>query len=284
MAVRKVQPSVLLDLCKRTTARRASEGHKEQLPTRRKSKSLSRFSTQVIDDTPLSELVAEHEHALQMLRQAFLDAGGELDAHTDPWLLRFLVAVNGHISQGVEWIKRTTAWRIKSGMVERRRQVLAGKTMLEDRDVIRLLQFTPLLISHRTGAHDGPLSILHVGGFDPPRWMAGQGASEFISAGYTILEACATACDVASTAANKLIRREVLLDYHGLALRHLNPLVFVRLRPLLSLPDSHYPEIVGHVACINAPYLFSHVFNIISPWISDDLKVIAAMCEHPLVG
>lgn len=272
LTVRRIEPKALLALCERSGGALHARTAEDTLG-RKRSQGSSRFSTHVLDSTPLSSLLAEHQLAIQVLREAFVDAGGQPDAHTDPWLLRFLAGSDGHIPRAAAWVRRTTSWRVETGMADRRRRALEGQTMLEEPEVVRLLRFAPLLISHRTGVHGGPLSILHVGGFSPASWMAAQDTPQFVAAGHTLLESCATACDVASTAADRLVRQEVLLDYSGLALRHLNPLVFLRLRPLIMLPDRHYPEIIGHVVCVHAPALFSHVFRIISPWISQDLQV-----------
>jgi hypothetical protein len=276
LTVRRIEPKALLALCERSAAAlHARSG--EDTPAQKQAQSSSRFSTQLLDSTPLSSLLAEHQPAIQVLREAFINAGGQPDAHTDAWLLRFLAGCDGHIPRAAAWVKRTTAWREEAGMADLRRRVLAGQTILQHPEVVRLLAHVPLLLSHRTGAHGGPLSILHVGGFSPARWMAAQDTPQFVEAGQALLESCATACDVASTSADRFIRQEILLDYSGLALHHLNPLIFLRLRPLMMLPDRHYPEVVGHVACVHAPALFSQVFRIISPWLSRDLQV---RCER----
>jgi hypothetical protein len=232
LAFKRLDPKTLYALCERSAAARRARAD-DEMPKR--AQSGSRFSTHVLDATPLSSLLSEHRQAIQVLRDAFVEAGGEPDAHTDAWLLRFLAASDGHIPRAAAWVQRTTAWRIESGMACKRRRALEGHTMLEDAEVVRLLRYAPLLISHRTGAHGGPLSILHVGGFSPASWMAAQDTAQFVQAGHALLESCATVCDVASTATDRLIRQEILLDYSGLALRHLNPLVFLRLRPMITV-------------------------------------------------
>ena len=144
--------------------------------------------------------------------------------------------------------------------------------MLDETEVLKLLTLCPMLLSHRTGGKGGPLTLIHVGGFDASRWYATQSAAQFEAAGLMLLEAALANCDRASVEAGRLVRREILLDYDGLALSHVAPRVLLRQRPLLTLPDRWYPELVGRVACVNAPSLFAAVYRVVHPWLSEELR------------
>jgi len=137
VTVAKIDPKTLIAICARSAAETSAAGgpSKKATPvwlTRR-------FSTQVLDSTPLSYLLVEHQDALRALRVAFLEAGGQADPHTDVFLLRFLASSNGHLPHALAWVQRTVAWRAESGMQARRQLVLAGAMLLEEPQVIELI-------------------------------------------------------------------------------------------------------------------------------------------------
>ena len=68
------------------------------------------------------------------------------------------------------------------------------------------------------------------------------------------------------------MRQAVIFDYQELCWAHLSPSVIRRLSAPLSLPDAHYPELVGSVACVHASPLFVHLWGLLSPWLSEGLR------------
>ena len=61
-----------------------------------------------------------------------------------------------------------------------------------------------------------------------------------------------------------LTSQHIVLDYEGLSVVHLNPLIYFRLQAATKIQDAYYPELLAGALCMNTPKLFLSVWNIVS--------------------
>ncbi len=232
-------------------------------------------------DWRLDALSSGQRQHLVNVRAAYSVAGGALDDYTDWLMLRFLVASRWDERRASEWAAATAKWRAKSGAAAIRAEALAGAKLCDDPDMRAMFQHLPLVTAHRTCHRGWPLTILHVGGYEPAALWTALDTKRFHACGYRILEFGLLALDQACAAQGRLVRRSLLLDYSGLAMKHMHPYIYWELQPLLSLPEKYYPELVGRVCCVNAPALYAKVFRIIAPWLGAELVARISVVAPP---
>ncbi len=188
---------------------------------------------------PIDELTPAQEALLLKAREFFLSNGGELDELWQPFLLRFLIGHNWDEAKALAHVAKTARWRAREGAsAARRRIVVDGWKPVDHPALMRLMKCIGFMPCHRTSYDGDQLIIIDVGSFTPERWFALLSERDFADACVHIFEYILYRADEASMRRKCLVRTAVVLDYEGLAWHHLNPRILLRLRPMISLPDT----------------------------------------------
>jgi hypothetical protein len=134
-----------------------------------------------LSDQSYSNLLSKHTDALARMRDAYVRAGGMVDVHTEPFLLRFLVGRDENEEEATRNLLETTKWRQMTGATEARAKILAGTPLLKLHPAVReiCLHF-PVLPSHGYARDGGPVSIFVHDGFHPPALMAKLTPEEYL--------------------------------------------------------------------------------------------------------
>ena len=220
----------------------------------------------------LATLTPAQRAELAAARTTFLAAGGVLDEHADAFLLRFLLVHDFSAAAAAPQLRATAAWRNETGAARVRAEYAAGATLAAHEPFVRMLRTIGAVVGHRSSADGDVLALMHVGSFDPASWLAVMSSEEFSAVVMRLLEFLSYRADALTMASGSLVRVALILDYEGLALKHLDPRIFVRLLPVMAWPDAHYPECLAVALAVNAPWLFSRLWAILSPAFSAALQ------------
>lgn len=225
---------------------------------------------------PTSELAAAlhaNREALVRLRDVLEGAGGEVDAHTDIYLLRFLLAEKGDEAAAARWLHDTTRWRLSIGAVEMRRQALAGAALFDlHPDVRAILSVCQSFPAHGRARDGGPLNIILHDGFSPTRVMETVSSAGFLGSMVALMEHNMAAADATSAASGSLTRMSFVFCYEGLSLSMINMRFLTTYFVKVAGLDSRYPSLIGAVSCVNAPSIFSFAFGAVRGMLSEDIR------------
>ena len=218
---------------------------------------------------------------LERLRVAYSEVGS-LDDLWEPFLLRFLVATEWNESEALRRVLATGPWRRDNGAAAVRRKFVNGFKLGDHAAFVRCLDSVGVACGHRRASDGDLLSFAHVGSFDPDTWLKSLSDDDWEDVALHVCEYLTLQADRLSQADRVLVRHALVLDYANLGWRHLNPAIFFRLRPVMDHLNLYYPEFVGSATLINTPALFVHLWAIVSPWISEGvrMRVQTADPEH----
>ena len=214
----------------------------------------------------------ERQAKLVHAREAFVKAGGNVDKYTDWLLLRFLLKCHWDGARANDMLRATAKWSVTSGAAKWRQEACDGRKMLDDPDTVRLLEHMPYLAEHYRDSMGFVQGIYHVGGYDPQSLWAALDNLRFQNACTRFIVYAAFEADRISEKEGRLVSRSILLDYQHLGMKHMHPYIFWQLRPIFANFDLHFPGYISRVCCANAPPLYTRLYSILSPWLSDELR------------
>ena len=209
---------------------------------------------------------------LERARARYIKEGDSLDALWEPFLLRFLVAAEWNEAEATRRMLACAAWRKEVGAQAVRQKFASGFKVASHPAMSRMLDAMGIAMCHRR-TYDGDLFQLgHVGSFDPERWLRNMSDDEYNDLSLHFMEYLSYTADALSASEKRLVRHAFLLDYDGLAWKHLSMSIFLRLRPQILILGAHFPEMIGSGTCVNAPSLFAFLWSIVSPALSQSVR------------
>jgi len=220
----------------------------------------------------LDTLAAAKRAMLERMRAAYVNAGGELDELWEPFLLRFLVGAEWNEANALQQLLPAARWRREHGASAIRRKCAGGWKLGAHPALARLVSSVGFTFGHRRTWGGDVISVGDIGSLDKEALFRQLSDDEFNDLCLHIFEFLYHHADRLSIEERYLVRNAVVLDYHGLAWRHLHPDIFFRLRPQVRDLNLYYPEFVGSATCLNVPDLFVHLYSVISPWLSEGLR------------
>lgn len=70
----------------------------------------------------------------------------------------------------------------------------------------------------------------------------------------------------------KLVRKCEIYDLNGLGMSHLNTQAWALLRDIITTGTSNYPESLGNMYIVNAPWAFSAAWRTVKPWLKESTQ------------
>jgi hypothetical protein len=235
-----------------------------------------------VAQTRIDALTEAQRDALAEARSVWVAAGGVLDEFWQPMLLRFLVAAEWKMDQARPHLEATARWRRESGADECRRQLLAGRRILDFPFVPEnqsCIWFAPVYGQ----TFDGNLiSYISLGSLDIPTWMRVETDAEYMQYAVAIQEHQSVCNDVMAAQGHYLTRHVMVFDCAGMGKQHLHYRGLRRLMPTMPLGDLYYPEILSCSLIVNAPWIFTKIWSIVSPWVGKETRArtMIASKEH----
>lgn len=119
-----------------------------------------------------------------------------------------------------------------------------------------------------------PLFIAPVGCLDPKSFLKCITRTEFLqSRVYELERVMKIILPSASADAGRPIEQlSVIMDMHGLGLKHMSPSLLAIVSESVTVLESNYPEVLGTCFVINAPPLFSRLYACIKPLLSRETQ------------
>lgn len=179
----------------------------------------------------LDTLAPAKRAALERMRAAYVSAGGELDELWEPFLLRFLVGAEWSEADALKQMLPAARWRRDHGAAAIRRKCAGGWKLGAHPGLTRLVGSVGFALGHRRTWGGDVISVGDIGSLDKDAWFRQLSDDEFNDLCLHIFEFFSFHADRLSAEERVLVRNAVVLDYHGLAWRHLHPDIFFRIRP-----------------------------------------------------
>ena len=221
----------------------------------------------------LGSLDERQRGMLERARAVYTKEGDALDDLWEPFLLRFFVSAEWNEAEALRRMLATAEWRRKVGAAAVRQKFASGGFKVGAHPAMaRMLNAMGIAMCHRRTKDGDLLQLGHVGAFDPDLWLRTMTDDEFTDLGLHFCEYLGYTADALSAAEKRLVRQAFVLDYDGMGWRHLNMSIFLRLQPQIAIMATYYPEMIGSATCVNAPSLFSFLWGIVSPGLSDNMR------------
>ena len=252
-----------LSLSVSTLKRRA---RRSGLPRRRLATSMEARRGETADGQPLNDwgLTAEEERLyLEEFQEELSEVEGVLQEHLadEKKLLRFLKARNFRVDRAAEMYLKHLRWREEWGVDD----ILFRD--FPERD--QLLEYYPQGY-HMCDKQGRPIYIQYLGGINVHKVLSIATEETviklFIQEYEKFLHLKLPAC---SEASGRLIETSLnIMDVSGISLKVLTKESQRILKAVTGFTQDNYPEMMGNMIIINAPYIFKVIYNIIKPMLS----------------
>ena len=208
-------------------------------------------------------LTEEQDGKIERLRKALaaegyfqLPGGKEMDTRTT--LARFLKARGWKHERALEMLQKTTKWRGEYGCTE----MPNGYEDFKERDA--MLQFYPMYY-HMTDKMGRPVYIEELGTVttaDLQKLTTEERMLRYHVGDWEVMRT--TRFPAATRAAGReIFTCCTILDLKGLTVRQFDKFVRSYLRKAIGFDQDNYPEHLGTMFIINAPWIFSGMWNFI---------------------
>eukprot|EP01024_Parvocaulis_polyphysoides_P001152 TRINITY_DN10320_c0_g1_i1.p1 TRINITY_DN10320_c0_g1~~TRINITY_DN10320_c0_g1_i1.p1 ORF type:complete len:486 (+),score=63.15 TRINITY_DN10320_c0_g1_i1:80-1537(+) len=202
----------------------------------------------------------EQELGVEQLREGLRQEGHLQAANFDyHMLLRFLRARDYEVDKATEMLIQHLQWRKEYGT----------DTIIEDFDFKERTQFLAVYPQgyHKTDKQGRPIYIQHLGSIDLKKItqvttkerMTRFHVQEWERCLKTIFPACT------QKAGHRIDQMFAIMDVSGVGLHMLSPDVRATLKEITKIDQDNYPETLGKVFIINAPFVFKAVWAFIQP-------------------
>jgi phosphatidylinositol/phosphatidylcholine transfer protein len=131
----------------------------------------------------------------------------------------------------------------------------------------RLIKCYPHNIHHKTDKKGQPLSLERIGHTDPAALTKLLTLEQLLEYQFYHLENKAALVARLSRERGVVMRVSKVLDLSGLGIRALHRQGLSYLQTCIRMGQDNYPEMLGNLYIINAPWLFKSLWAIVKPWL-----------------
>jgi hypothetical protein len=184
---------------------------------------------------------------------------------------RYLKGWKFDVPTTITQMNNMLAWRAENKMDLVRQQ--AAKMEVKDfpyQDL--LMQCYPKNDFHGYDKKGQPVSVERIGKLDLALFLKLFTLETIFENFKYIFEKRALLQEEASARSGKLIRFCRILDLEGVGRQHLNPSGISMLKSILGQGTSNYPETLGTMFIVNAPWAFSSIWAWISPMLKESTQ------------
>jgi len=211
----------------------------------------------------VGDLSPEQEGVLAKLREHAASQG--LTKYDDTYLLRFCRARKFEMKAVLEMWDNFVKWRLEN-----------------DVDNIENFQYTelPLMKTHykhgyyKTDKQGRPLYIERIGQLNIDKLFEvtteDRLVKYYIQSYEHLINKIFPACS--KKAGKKVEQTLTILDLEGVSLSMIGKRVYNFIKLASNIGQNYYPEILGKMYIVNAPFLFSGVWACIKPWLDEKTK------------
>ncbi|KAL1918169.1 uncharacterized protein VTP21DRAFT_3435 [Calcarisporiella thermophila] len=232
------------------------------LPPSDDQRTLSTLSMRFQGTGRVGNLTPQQEAALHRFREDLEQEGLISSAHDDFTLLRFLRARRFNHAAAKAMFTATEQWRRDMDV-----DSLVQNFVFPEAE--EMAKFYPRFY-HKTDRKGRPVYIEQLGGIDVARMFKITTEDRMIKhfiVGYEhLIHERFPACSQA--AGERVEQTFTITDLKGLSLRQV-PMALGFIKRIAAIAQDNYPELMGKMIIINAPFLFSGAFNMIKPFLDE---------------
>eukprot|EP00897_Mesotaenium_endlicherianum_P002864 jgi/Mesen1/2605/ME000166S01729 len=205
----------------------------------------------------------KQKHILERFRQAIKEAGSTYKGSfpEDTTLVRFLRARNFNEERAKAMFDATVAWREETGV-----DTIREDFEFQERDEVKqyYAQF-----HHKTDKEGRPIYVEQLGKLDVDKLMEVTTMERLLK--YHVRE-WEVLTDLKFPACSKQACRPIstsltIIDVKGVNMRMFSKRVRQFVKEVTQLDQDHYPEFLGTMYIINAPFVFKAIWQVIKVWL-----------------
>jgi hypothetical protein len=220
----------------------------------------------LLRDNPLgyhesvAELRERHAAALGEVRARLVE-GREDD---DVIVYRFLRGYKFDVARAAEALNRTLRFRRERGLDAIRAR---AKDMTQEQFPFadKMMAAHPHTICHGYDRAGQPVSLERIGHTDPGRLTRLLTLEQLVEYHLYHMEMKAALAARLTAQRGRVVRMCKVMDLHGLGVRALHKQGLAYLKHVIVLSQEHYPEMLGNLYVINAPWIFKTFWAMLRP-------------------
>ncbi|CAL8091594.1 unnamed protein product [Calicophoron daubneyi] len=211
------------------------------------------------EDSYLEQLSEDEKNTLTTFLNNVKDIGRE-ECSSKLYLIRWLRARSWNLQEAEKMLRNHIRWRVEN-------HVDNIMSWFKTPDVVENYFPGSIFGQDKRGR---PLMIAPVGRFDPKTFMRAITKADFLRSRIYQMEYTLKVIfpDASRRAGTYIDQLSLIMDMEGLGLKHLNPSWLSFASESVTMLDANYPEVLGICFVVNAPPIFSTLYNFLKPMLS----------------
>jgi len=152
----------------------------------------------------------------------------------------------------------------------------------------KLIKCYPHTVTHKVDKQGQPISIECLGRTDPAMIVSLVRLDDLMQYHMYHVEHKSESMQQLSLTNGKIMRTCKIIDLSGLGSKHMHQQGLSYLRHVLHLTQDNYPEMLGNLYIVNAPWVFNMIWKIVKPWLNDQtlskIKILGSNYKEVLLN
>ena len=213
---------------------------------------------------PLRATLEQHATELSQVQSSIEQPVDPVFLANPDMVYRFLRGWHFDVPSTVERINKAQQYRHEHGLnAIREKAVRLSQQQFPHAE--RVLKYWPHVILHGEDKHGQPLSIERLGHSDPSALCKVVTLEQLMEYHHYHMENKGALFSQLSTQKDTVIRACKIMDLQGLGKQHLTTTGYRYFKAVISASQDNYPETMGSLFVINAPWIFPVAWRTVSP-------------------
>jgi len=205
--------------------------------------------------------------------------GSELTPSLDDTVIyRFLRTHKFDVAKATKAVEATAKWR-KDMKIDAIRAAAVPLPQEKWPAADKIAKFFPLNWAHKTDKKGRLIEIDFTGHSKPAQLAKEMTRDEFTHFCIHQWEKAAEAITQQTKTTGTVARFAQIADMNGLGLKHLDLAGLAYVEYVTTLFQIHYPDMLGDVYIVNAPWLFNTFWKLSSSWLAEEVRNSTHMLE-----
>jgi len=214
------------------------------------------------------EIQKRYRKELDSLRAQLIDVPSDSHAVDDICLYRFLKGWKFDEVKAAQQMNLMLQFR-KEHKLDGLRARAAAESQSDFPFYDKFTRAHPHNTHHGTDRMGQPLSLERIGYADLAQLCRTMKLSELMEYQYHHMENKAALAAKLTAESGTVFRMCKVMDLNGLGRKHLNKGGLAYLKTILQTTQANYPEMMGNLYIVNAPWVFGLIWKIVKPWLNE---------------